>query len=196
MGKIQQINPKTQDVLQLLAVGILLTASVAMPGLGVALNVAIKQHRQLKRRQENQAWEKFNTGRLHQVLKRMYKARYIEIIIEQGVPTVKVTQKGKVKLLRYKLDEITLDKLSHDGKWRLIIYDVAKNKRASSESFRRMLRKLGFLQLQKSVYLTPYRCEEQIEYLRQLFDIGSQVKILTVRYLEEEAAYRRYFGIS
>lgn len=195
MGNAIKINPKTQDVLQLLVVGTLLLASIAMPGLGAAANVVMKQYQQLERQQERKEWEKFNSGRLHQLLKRMHKAKYIEITAENDQPIVKITQKGKTKLLRFKLEGIKLDESSHDGKWYLIIYDVIKNKRGNSEIFRRYLIKLGFLKLQKSVYLTPFRCEEEIEYLRQLFAIGDQVKILTVGSLEDEAAYRKYFGI-
>ena len=89
---------------------------------------------------------------------------------------------------------MVLDESSWDGKWRLIIYDVASTKRANSEMFRTILNKLRFLKLQRSVYLTPFKCEDEIEYLRLLFDIGNEVQILKVGSLENEAAYRRYFG--
>ena len=125
----------------------------------------------------------------------MQGSKLVEVKEEKGIPIIKITHKGKQKLLRYNIDEMALDESTWDGKWRLIIYDVAKAKRANSEMFRAMLNKLRFLKLQKSVYLTPFKCKEEVEYLKLLFDIGDEVQILKVGDLENEGAYRRYFGI-
>ena len=119
----------------------------------------------------------------------------MEIKEENGTAQVKITEFGEKRLLVYDLEKIQLSEANWDGKWRLIIYDVKKAKRTNSETFRRAILKLNLLKLQKSVYLTPFKCEDEIEYLRQLFDIGTEVQILTVGKLENETAYRRYFGI-
>ena len=82
-----------------------------------------------------------------------------------------------------------------DGKWRVIIYDVANLKRYQRDLFRQTLERLKLRRLQESVYLTPFVCEDEIEYLRQAFQIGNEVQILKVSKLENEKAYREYFGI-
>lgn len=82
-----------------------------------------------------------------------------------------------------------------DGKWRLIIYDIRKEKRYLSEIFRSFLRKMEFLQLQRSVYLTPYKCDEQIEFLRQYYGLDKEVLYLVVEKIENEKAYKDYFGV-
>lgn len=125
----------------------------------------------------------------------MQESKYIKVIAENGTPIVKITQKGKNKLLKYDLANIKLDESSWDGKWRLIIYDIPKIKKRQSEFFRETLKQLKMLKLQKSVYLTPFKYQDEIEYLRQVLGIGSQVQILTVGNLENEAAYKNYFGI-
>ena len=190
-----KIDPKTKEVLILLGTGAFLAASIIFPGLPMAAKPFINAAKEADRNKRQKEWEKFNLWRLRQVIKRMQNSKLVEVKEEKGVPIIKITHKGKQKLLRYKVDEMVLDESSWDGKWRLIIYDVASTKRANSEMFRTILNKLRFLKLQRSVYLTPFKCEDEIEYLRLLFEIGNEVQILKVGSLENEAAYRRYFGI-
>ncbi|OGD84517.1 hypothetical protein A3B51_02305 [Candidatus Curtissbacteria bacterium RIFCSPLOWO2_01_FULL_41_18] len=190
-----KIDPKTKEVLILLGAGAFLAASIIFPGLPMVAKPFINAAKEANRNKRQKEWEKFNLWRLRQVVKRMQSSKLVEIKEEKSIPIIKITQKGKQKLLRYKIDEMALDESSWDGKWRLIIYDVANTKRAHSEMFRTMLNKLKFLKLQRSVYLTPFKCEDEIEYLRLLFGIGNEVQILKVGSLENEMAYRRYFGI-
>ena len=189
-----KIDPKTKEVLILLGTGAFLAASIIFPGLPMAAKPFINAAKEADRNKRQKEWEKFNLWRLRQVIKRMQNSKLVEVKEEKGVPIIKITHKGKQKLLRYKIDEMVLES-NWDGKWRLVIYDVQTGKRANSEMFRTMLNKLRFLKLQRSVYLTPFKCEDEIEYLRLLFEIGNEVQILKVGSLENEAAYRRYFGI-
>ena len=190
-----KIDPKTKEVLILLGAGAFLAASIIFPGLPMVAKPFINAAKEANRNKRQKEWEKFNLWRLRQVIKRMQNSKLVEVKEEKGIPIIKVTQKGKQKLLRYKIDEMVLDESNWDGKWRLIIYDVQTGKRANSEMFRIMLNKLKFLKLQRSVYLSPFKCEDEIEYLRLLFEIGNEVQILKVGSLENETAYRRYFGI-
>lgn len=82
-----------------------------------------------------------------------------------------------------------------DNKWRVVIYDISKKKKNSQEAFRRMLKQLQILKLQNSVYLTPFPCEDEINYLREYYNIGKEVILLTVDHIEDEEAYKKYFKL-
>lgn len=181
-----KIDPKVKDVLKLLAAGVVLTTVVLFPGIA-AIGPLIEVER---RRRERKEWEKFNLWRLRQVIKRLEKQKAVEIIGD----VVKITEKGKKKLLRFNIENMQL-KEKTDGKWRLIVYDVAELKKGQREIFRLMLKKLRCLPLQESVYLTPFVCDDEIEYLRNIFNIDTEVKVIKVSGLEDEIAYRKYFGL-
>jgi len=181
-----RIDPKVKDVLKLLAAGVILTTVVLFPGIA-ALGPLIKEIQDNRERKE---WDKFNLWRLRQVIKRLESQKVVEITDE----IIKITDKGRRKVLKFNLEKMELKKRT-DGKWRLIIYDVANLKKSQSEFFRETLKRLNFLRLQKSVYITPFICDDEIEYLRQLFDIGKEVLILKVAWIENEQVYKRYFGI-
>lgn len=186
MNSKVKIDPKVKDVLKLLAAGAIITTVVLFPGIA-ALGPLIKE---IQERQEEKEWDKFNLWRLRQMIKRLARQKLVEIRDD----IVKITDKGRRKVLKFNLEKMELKKIT-DGKWRLIIYDVANLKRSQSEFFRETLKRLKFLRLQKSVYVTPFVCDDEIEYLRQLFDIGSEVLILKVAGIENEQVYKRYFGL-
>lgn len=180
-----KIDPRVRDVLILLGAGVFLAASVIMPGLPLAFKPWLDYQKEKKRKE----WEKFNLWRLRQVIKRLEKQKMVEI--KNGEVTI--TNRGRQKVLKYNLEEMEL-KRETDGKWRLIIYDIANLKTSQRELFRSILKRLQFLRLQKSVYLTPFVCDDEIEYLRQTFNIGKEVMVLKVSGIENEEAYRNYFG--
>ncbi len=188
----KRIDPRVRDVLALLGVGAFIAGSIIMPGLPVIARPFIARRKE----EEKNEWKKFNKWRLKQVLKRLHEAKLVEISETKDGQIVKISDKGKRKLLKYKIDDLTLVKKRWDKKWRIIIYDVDESKKYLRDIFQLMLRKLEFLQLQKSVYMTPYPCENEIEYLRQVYDIGKDVVILTINGLENEQAYKEYFGLS
>lgn len=181
-----RIDPKVKDVLKLLASGVILSTVVLFPGIA-ALGPLIKEIQDKKERKE---WDKFNLWRLRQVIKRLERQKIVEIIND----AVKITEKGRRKILRFNINSMRI-KRKTDGKWRLIIYDIANLKKSQREVFREMLKSLKFLRLQKSVYMTPFTCDDEIEYLRQFFNIGNEVIVLKITGIENEQTYKRYFGI-
>jgi hypothetical protein len=185
------VDPRIKDALRLVALGSIVAASLVMPGAPLLIKPIMDQKR---KEDELERW-KFNPWRLRQLLKRLQDQKMIELIQTPSGFTVKVTDKGKRRLLKYNLDDLMLTDKKWDHKWRIIAYDIDESKKAFRRSFQIVLRKLKFLQLQKSVYLTPFPCENEIEYLRQIHNVGREVAILTVSGLENEQAYKEFFGL-
>lgn len=185
-----KIDPRVKDVLLLLGTGAFLAASILIPGLPIVVKPFLDE----KRKREADEWKRFNTWRLRQVLKRMREQKLVEIVEENGIQIVKVAENGRRRLLKFDLEKMTIENKKWDGKWRIIIYDIFTGKKQERELFRRTLQKMKFYRLQKSVYLTPFPCKDEIEYLRQVCNVGNEVLILTVSGIENEHAYKEYFG--
>lgn len=75
-------------------------------------------------------------------------------------------------------------------------YDIPTENNGARDMIRNILKSLNFLQIQKSVYLYPYDCEEIIEYIRQIYKISENVSLLIAGSLEEEEAYKEYFDLT
>ena len=189
------IDPKVKDVVLLLGSVVILTALVVFPALGVIAKTALDIHDEQERKKAKKEWEKFNLWRLRATIKRLQKQKIVKARDHNGSKVIVLTEKGRTKFLEYKLDEMTIRPSKWDGKWRLIIYDISKHKTRSQRAFREMLKRLKFLMVQKSVYLFPYPCEGEIESLKQYYDVQDQVMTLTVKGMESEEIYKKYFGL-
>ena len=51
-----------------------------------------------------------------------------------------------------------------DGKWRIVVFDIPENLRSIRQALREHLCRLQFYQLQKSVFVLPYECGDEIEF--------------------------------
>ena len=142
---------------------------------------------------------KFDKIRLWLLLRRLEKQKEVKLeLLPDGNTQVTLTEKGKVKHFRFHLGDIAenFSSKAWDGKWRIIFFDVPEKKRSDRNGFRNVLTGLKFYKLQKSVYLTPYPCESEIEYFRQYYGLGSEVQTLITDRIENDQAYRLYFGLT
>lgn len=190
-----EVYPSISEIIYLLGMGTLLVGTIFMPGLGYAARMIDRAKRNYEWKQSQRRWKKFNPYVLKRNLKRLRDQKDVEIVEKGGEELIKLTQKGHVKYLKFKLEELSLKGRKWDGKWRIVIYDIAKFKKNQVSAFRNILKYINFFQLQKSVYLTPYQCDEQILYLREYFGIGEEVLILRADKIENEDLYRQYFGL-
>lgn len=177
------------------AVGAFIAGSLVFPGLPRILQ---GKRLDFERFLDEDEWDEFDRRRLRQKLKQMHKAKFVRIYQIGDDYVVQITKKGRRKLLRHKLDDLVIERPKKwDGKWRIITYDIPKESAGNSsrDVFRRTLKNLGFLQLQRSVYLYPHPCQEVVEFVREFYGIGEYVALLTVGYLENEEVYREYFGL-
>lgn len=187
--------PGTKDVLYLLGMGTLLAASIILPGLGIAAGSIHRAKRRYDWNQDQKEWKKFNIKLLRRNLRRLQDQKIVEIVNNNGQEIIRLTRKGHTKYLKFKLEELSLKGKSWDGKWRLVIYDINKLRKSAQENFRRVLKQINFFPLQKSVYLTPYKCSEEIEYLREYFNLSKEVLLLEISKLENDFYYKQYFGL-
>ena len=194
--KTGDISPHVKDVLKLLGAGVLLSSLFLFPGAAAGVGMILREYKKMRRERDFAEWEKYNLSRLRYMLKRLHKQKLVRISRRNGQDVVELTRKGKMKRLAYNLEAMSIERPDRwDGRWRVIIYDISKLKRKSQESLRRMFKKLNLLPLQKSVYLSPYPCDREVEFLREYFDVSEEVIYIRADKIENEEYYKRYFGL-
>ncbi len=141
-------------------------------------------------------WQSFNKKRLKQTIFRFRQQKYVEIREENNQYVVKITTKGLEKALSYKLEEMKINEPENwDGKWRIIIFDISDKKKRHRNLFQLKIKNMGFFQLQESIYVFPYPCFDQIEFLRQIFGVGFEVKYILANKIEDDENLRNYFRV-
>jgi len=130
-------------------------------------------------------------------IKRTIKRLKRQELVEQQGSMYLLTRRGKRWVLKYTLEDLIIPKpKTWDGKWRMVIYDVARHKAALRNIFRTTLRRLGFYNVQESVWIFPYPCEKEISFLRDYCGIGSDVIYVIAHKIENDGVYKANFGLS
>lgn len=179
--------PYAEEILRILAAGSFVSASLIFPNFP-----------RLFKSRSRKIWngKGYDSSRLKQTLKRLRNQKEVKVAETKEGYVVKITQKGMVKALRYKLGEMKIEKPEKwDGKWRLVIFDIPNSKKMVRDYFRERLKALGFYSLQESVLVYPYSCFDEIELLRQVYGIGKNTRFIVAEEIEEEEKLRRVFNI-
>lgn len=146
--------------------------------------------------QEKEDWRKYNLSYLNRSLNLLYKQKIVEIKEVGQQAMLVITENGRRRILKYALEELDIPKPKiWDKKWRLIIFDVPETMVYHRNNFRRFVKQLGLLRIQKSVYLYPYPCQKQIEFLREYLGVGNFIIYAVADYLENDEPYKKYFGL-
>lgn len=112
------------------------------------------------------AWapEKYKKINFSQTIWRLLRTEYIEKVMKDGKPYLRLTGKGK-KFVR-DFNFFKFRKKGWDGYWRLVIFDIPKKNNYQRDYLREKLKELGFGQLQQSVYISPYDfAQDMAEFL-------------------------------
>ncbi|OGE25844.1 hypothetical protein A2780_03755 [Candidatus Daviesbacteria bacterium RIFCSPHIGHO2_01_FULL_41_45] len=141
--------------------------------------------------------QKVDTRRINQEIKRLYKRGLVEIIKRKnGVEEIRLTKKGKAKLVQYNIDQLKVEKPQKwDGKWRVVIFDIPVTKNQSRELLRRKMKQLGFYKLQNSVFVHPYPCLEIVEFIREYFGVKAEVEYIEADNLESQNKLINHFFV-
>lgn len=131
---------------------------------------------------------------LNQKTKKLIKEGLLKISLENGKQSVSLTEKGERKLLYYKIIEKKQNN-KWDGKWRVVIFDVWEKTRSKRDLLRMEIKDFGFIQLQRSVWIYPYQCEEFIELLKTDLAFGKNIRYMVVEKLDHDGNLRKYFRI-
>lgn len=141
--------------------------------------------------------KKMDERRIARAVGRLRKNRLIILNEENGKFKVKLTEKGKRKVKEIHFEQMEIKKPKvWDKKWRVVIFDIPdRQKRVARDILRDKLKKLNFYPLQKSVWAQPYPCEEEIEFLCELFDIWPFVNVLTAEKISNDVKLKEHFGL-
>jgi len=130
-------------------------------------------------------------------LSRLLSLGLVVFIEKDEKKYLKLTEKGKLKLIRLEKFNFKLKKpRKWDKKWRIVIFDIPQIRKLQREKLRFTLKQIGFVKLQHSVWVYPYDCEELITLLKLDFKIGKEILYIIADKVENDKILRGYFKLS
>ena len=142
-------------------------------------------------------WRNIELKRLYRVVREFYNDRLVDYKeSEDGAVSIVLTKEGIKKSVKFKLDEMKIEiPPKWDGEWRIVIFDIPERFKKAREALRNKLKNLGFVKLQESVFILPYECEDEIDFITEVFLIRPFVKFVRVKSFTNEEKLRVNFGL-
>jgi len=129
---------------------------------------------------------------VQKVIKYLAQRKYIKIIQEKQ--RIYLAEKGISEFIKFK----TIQKQGKwDGKWRIIIFDVAEERRNNRDFLRKQLKWIGFKELQKSVWVFPFDVKNDIRELMEIsrYKCGGDIRFLTAEKIEDDKDFKKWFEL-
>ena len=142
-------------------------------------------------------WKEIKRRRLNEIVKEFYNNRLISFKEnKEGLAEIILTKEGEQKALRFKIDEIKIKKPAKwDGEWRVVIFDIPERLKKAREALRNKLTNLCFMKLQESVFVFPHECEDEINFIVEVFLIRPFVRFMRVKSFTNEEQLRVKFEL-
>ncbi len=140
-------------------------------------------------------WRKIKKRYLQDCIREFYSDKLVDFRENSdGTYKIALTEKGKQKIIIFNADNLTIKKPnSWDGKWRMVIFDIPESKKKARNTLRQKLTDLGFYNLQKSIFVYPFNCLDEIEFLIELFKIRPYVRYVEISKITNDSELLLHF---
>lgn len=160
------------------------TLVIALSGIGFALK----------------AGDKVRYRKLRSSLQYMRKKGYVRSHAYNEGIRLELTKKGQEYIKRYiaKREAFTPPERPRvwDKKWRIILFDIPAGERSKRNAFRSLIRRLGAVMLQKSVWVYPFDCSEQVALMNEVFAFKSEeLRLVVAESIGEDTEFRKHFSL-
>lgn len=179
------LGPKQQKILILLATLGTLSLTKSSRTYFYALKLAAR------------AWREVNDRHIDEVIKGLYQSKLIDTRdLPDGTTEMKLTQEGKTRALFMNYEHLKLPKADRwDKKWRVVLFDIPEDRKRSRDALRKKLVELGFQELQKSVLVYPYPCQDELDFVLEYLNLRQYVRVIVATDIDVAVHLKRRFGL-
>ena len=166
-------------------------------GLALGLTRSPRKHWWILK-QVPKEWAKINHQTLNRAINSLYKSHLVEEKDHRdGSTTLILSENGKRKALRFDIDKLEIKKpTTWDKKWRIIMFDIPEKLHRLRDSLRLHFRDIGLIELQKSVFVYPYPCNDEIEFILELYNARKYVRFVLAEKVDNQLHLIKKFKIS
>ena len=188
---MDDLNKKilVKDIILFLATGGILVAGIIAPNAIQLFKFILKDDNEI-------SFGKFSQSRMRFYVRRMQKQGFIKRIRKENQIVFMLTEKGKKIAKKYNIDQIKLkNQKKWDRVWRVIIFDIPEKKKKARDALRRKFLHLGMFQLQKSVFVYPFDCKKEIDFVSDFFNVGKDILYFEAKMFDIDDKLKKIFNL-
>lgn len=108
---------------------------------------------------------------------------------------IKITEKGLKRLSVVSYKNLQITKLDNwDKKWRIILFDIPENQKSLRNSFTLKMKSLGLTQLQKSVWIHPFPCKNEIIHVSERHGLTKYITYIETSHIDNQELLIKRFS--
>lgn len=185
--KYPSVKTLTNAILVTLGLSVVLMVAIMAPN---AIQV-FKPFLRTKGRRSN-----YRQTRIRESLRSLEKRHLIEYLESKEGALIRLTDKGREHIRKFELDTLKLPVKAWDRRWRLILFDIPEENGKARRALQERLRGLGCFPLQKSVFVYPHECRDEINFLVEFFEVSAYIRYLETPHLDySENSARKFFNL-
>lgn len=150
-----------------------------------------------KLNQQIKPWVNVNTNpkEFIDIIRYMKQQRLIDTLqLPDKTVKITITEKGKRRVRQVEVNEMAIPVPSEwDGRWRVVLFDIPERKRQSRDALVRKLKDMGFAQVQRSLWVFPFPCQAEIEFLKHAFQVEPYVLFAEMSYIDIHNTLAKHF---
>ncbi|MEK7539284.1 MAG: hypothetical protein AAB595_01410 [Patescibacteria group bacterium] len=169
-------------------------------GIGIGISVALANRRTSYKMTKTLIKEIFglneqpkNYSRYFHKLRKQ-KLVYIKEVGNDHI--ISLTDKGEEVFLRFNYEKLEIKQSKiWDRNFRMIIFDIPEIKRNARDSLRDKMKELGLVKFNNSVWIYPYPCQKEIDFVANYWKIGKYVHFALVKDVTNREYLEKYFNL-
>lgn len=173
-----------KTILILLAIGGALTVATIAPNIFGAMG------------RLNNRKRFFHKNDFRVATKYLRNKKFIRIKKDDNAYRIQLTEQGFNTVISHSFNTLKIKKETPwDGIWHIVIFDIPDKRRWARDTLRMRLRMLGFHQVQKSVFIIPYPCDKELNFLTSLLNVEECVRLIKTREINNDSDLKEIFSL-
>lgn len=134
--------------------------------------------------------------RERQISEALSYLRYKRLIVDDYQHGLKITEKASRRLDSLEINAIGITPQGPwDGTWRIVFFDIPEPLKSKRDQFSGHLKRLGFGVLQRSVFICPYPCREEVTLMAKYYKIDRFVTYIETSYIDNDTPLKKHFNL-
>lgn len=174
----------TRDILRLIGAGVVIAgATIAAPN---TLQL-IDYFNPKGRAERNRIWK---------VIKYLESKNRVSFEERGGKTYVVLTQTGGRRLSEDFIADLAVRKPRRwDHKWRLVMFDLPMRHEKVRQAFRNKIEDFGFEMYQRSVFIYPYECHEEVHTVAKWYGVDEHIRYVVATEIHDMRQFIQKFDL-
>lgn len=143
-------------------------------------------------------WKEIERRALYRAINRLYESKLVDFKYneKEKTNTIVLNREGRKIALIYNSEKMKVKPMKKwDGKWRIVTFDVPEKARYVRDGIRQALKRMKFFEYQKSVFVHPFECQDEIDFIVEFYEARPWVRFITADSLDNELHLMIHFSL-